>query len=772
MILLVYFLAEPMQKKLLAGFIAALFSGSTYAIEPFVIKDIRVEGIQRTEAGTIFSYLPVKVGDTLNDEKLSDSIKALFATGFFKDVKMQVAGDVLTVVVDERPSIATITFDGMKAFEKDQIAKALKEQGLAESRILDRALLDHAEQEIKRQYLSKGYYNAVVSTIVTPLERNRVNVSFNITEGDVSKITKINIIGAKAFTEKDLLDQFQLTTPGWFTWYTKNDQYSKEKLTADIETLKSFYLNNGYLEFNVESNQVSISPDKKEVFISITINEGEKYKVSSIKFAGNLLLPEDELRKLITVKVGDTFSRSEMNASTKAVSDRLGDGGYAFANVNPVPELDKEKHEAAFTIYIDPGKRVYVRQVNIIGNTKTRDEVVRREVRQMESGWYEGSKIAKSRDRIDRLGYFKEVKVETPPVPGVSDQVDVNYNVTEQSTGSLMLGAGFSQTEKLVLSGSISQQNIFGSGNAVALQVNTSSSNKVISLSYTNPYYTAEGISRGFDIYKKDVNTYNLSTSVASYKVSSWGGGVRYGIPIADEQGLSLGVAYDSTKLGVDTASPQRYQDWVATNGSSFSSLVGSIGWGLDNIDSRLVPTNGTISRVSVDAALPGGNLRYYRLNGQWQHFYPLNKTFTLMVNGEVSVANGYGNRELPFWLNYYAGGIGSVRGYESGTLGPIDSSTSESLGGNKRVVANAELLFPIPGAGADRSLRLGAFVDAGQVWGANQKVSLGDLRYSAGVSLAWSSPMGPLKFSFAKPINSKSGDKSQPIQFQMGTTF
>jgi len=760
-----------MKKKPIATLIAALLASPAFAFDPFTVTDIRVEGIQRTEAGTVFGYLPVKVGDTMTDEKAADAVKKLFGTGFFKDVRLEIDGGVLVVLVEERPAIASVEFVGLKAFDKEQLRKGLKDVGLAESRIFDRALVERAEQELKRQYLSQGHYAVQITTTVTPLERNRVGINFNIQEGEIAKIRQINIIGAKAYDEDDLLDLFVLRTPGWFTWYTKNDQYSKQKLTGDLETLRSYYLDRGYLEFNVESTQVAISPDKQDIYITINISEGEKYSVSSVKLAGDLLLPEDELIKLVKIKPGENYSREKLTESTKAIGERLGNDGYAFANVNAAPEVDKEKHEVAFTIFVDPGRRVYVRRINVTGNTKTRDEVVRREMRQMESSWYDGAKINKSRTRVDRLGYFDEVTVETPAVAGTTDQVDVNVNVKERPTGALMLGAGFSSTEKVVLSGSIQQQNLFGSGNFVGLSVNTSKINTVYSLSYTNPYYTVDGVSRGFDLYHRNYDSSSL-TSIATYGARSSGGGVRFGVPVTEDDTINFGVAYDRTTLKVDSTSLKRYQDYVTEFGDTNSTVLGSAGWARDTVDSRIYPTRGYIQRIGGETALPGGSLRYYKLSYQQQRFFPLSRKLTLAFNGEFGYASGYGNHELPFFKNFYAGGMGSVRGYEPSSLGPVDATTEQRLGGNRRLILNGELLFPMPGVGQDKSVRLGAFIDGGQVWGADEQFDISTLRYSAGLSLAWSSPVGPLKFSFGQPLNKKEGDKLQRLQFQMGTVF
>lgn len=759
-----------MNKNLIAGLVAALFATSASAFDPFVVKDIRIEGIQRTEAGTVFSYLPVKVGDTMTDDKATQAVKTLFATGFFKDVRLEIEGGVLVVVIEERPAVASLEFTGLKQFDKEQIKKGLAEVGLAESRIFDRSLVDKAEQELKRQYLSRGYYAVNVTTTITPLERNRVGINFAVVEGEVAKIKQINIVGAQAFKEKDLTALFVLRTPGILTWYTKNDQYSKQKLAGDLETLRSYYLNRGYLEFSIESTQVSISPDKQDIYITVNISEGEPYTVSSVKLAGTLLVPEEELQKLVLLKTGDTFSREKLTETTKKISERLGNEGFAFANVNAAPELDKVKRQVAFTIFVDPGRRVYVRNINITGNSRSRDEVIRRELRQMESSWYDGDKINKSRTRVDRLGYFEDVTVETPAVPGTTDQVDVNVNVKEKPTGNVMIGAGISSTEGLVLSGSLQQQNLFGSGKHIGVQVNTSKINTVESFSYTDPYYTVDGIGRGFDIYHRKTDTSSLA--VGSYGSKSFGGGVRYSVPIAEDDSISFGLAADATTLSVDSNSPLQFQDYVRSFGSSNTTLLGTAGWAKETIDSRLYPTKGAISRIVGELGLPGGTLHYYRATLQRQQFIPMFSDYTLLLNGEFGLANGYGGRTLPFFKNFYAGGIGSVRGFDSSSLGPIDPATGTRLGGTRRLVGNAEFLLPMPGMGLDKSVRLGVFLDAGQVWGKDEKISLSDLRYSSGLSVVWSSPMGPLKFSFGIPINKKPDDKIQRLQFQMGTTF
>ena len=771
-----------MNRYLQAGLLAGLLplSAATLAttFSPFVVKDIRVEGIQRTEAGTVFNYLPVRVGETFDADKATQAIRSLFATGFFRDVRIETEGDVLVVLLEERPAIAQIDFIGLKEFDKDQLKKGLKDIGLAESRILDRSLLEKAEQELKRQYLSRGKYAARIETKVIPLERNRVNIAFNIEEGDVAKIRQINIVGAKAFPESDLLDLFQLRTPNWLSWFTRNDQYSKQKLSADLEVLRSYYMDRGYIEFNIDSPQVAISPDRKDIYLSVSLLEGEQYTVSSIKVAGQTVIGEDEYRELVTLKVGELYSREKLNQTTKAISDRLGKEGYAFANVNGAPELDREKKQVALTLYVDPGRRAYVRRISIGGNSKTRDEVVRREIRQMEGGWYDADKIARSRERINRLGYFSDANVETPAVPGTTDQVDVNVSVTERPTGNLMLGIGYSSAEKVVLTGSISQDNLFGSGKHLALQVNSGEVNRTYSLSYTDPYFTQDGISQGFDIYTRSTNT--SSTETTSYSTKTTGGAVRYGIPIAENASISASLSADRTDI-TDPPIDSKYSAFVEEFGNPTSTYTLGLAWGTDTRDSAYYPTKGGTARIGGGYTVPGSDLRYYTLNLSKQHFFPLGRDYTLWLNTEYSHADGLAGMELPFFKNYYAGGVGSVRGYKTASLGPCEDATGEivecttadaRVGGNRKLLGNVEILVPMPGTGLDRSVRIAAFVDAGQVWAKSQAVSLGDLRYSAGVGLAWYSPIGPMKFSYAVPLQVQEGDKQERFQFQLGSVF
>jgi outer membrane protein insertion porin family len=625
--------------RLTLALVTVFAAHSAWAEAPFVVKDIRVEGIQRTEAGTVFSYLPVKVGDVMTDEKTAAAIKALYATGFFKDVRLEARDGVVIVTVEERPSIAKITLNGIKEFSDEDLKAGLKQTGLAEGRVLDRALLEKSEQELQRQYFNRGKYAVEIKSTLTPLERNRVAVQFDVVEGDSAKIQQISIVGNQAFKEKELLKQFSSTTPGWLTWYTKSDQYSKSRLGGDIEALRSFYLNRGYLEFNVDSTQVSISPDKQGIYVTVNVTEGPQYKVSDVRLAGQMLVPEAELQKLITIKPGEVFVRDRLTETTKNIGDRLGNDGYAFANVNAVPELDKEKSTVAFTLFVDPGRRVYVNRVNVAGNTKTRDEVVRREIRQMEGAYYDAEKINRSRERLDRLGYFSEVNIETPGVAGTTDQVDVNVSVAERSTGNIMLGAGFSSSEGLVLSGSVSQSNVFGTGNRLSAQLNSGSVNTVYSLSFTNPYYTIDGISLGYDLYRRDVDATELD-NVGDYKSSTYGAGVRFGLPVNERDFISLGLTYEQTSLSIDPATaPVQYVDFVNVFGEDNDTLRLDAAWARDTRNSALFPTRGIFQRVAAEVGTPVGSLQYYKLSLQHQQYFPMSRDFTLMLNGEIGLA-------------------------------------------------------------------------------------------------------------------------------------
>ena len=789
-----YFPLPHFPRRLIALATLALSTSSSFAFQPFVVKDIRVEGAQRTEAGTIFSYLPVRVGDTFTDEKSTAAIKSLYATGFFKDVQIEIQGNILVVVLEERPSVALIEFTGMKEFEKDVLIKALKEIGVGEGRVFDKASVDRAEQELKRQYLSRGLYGVQVTTTVTPVERNRVNVNYGVNEGEVARIKKITFIGNKAFNDKELQDVISLTTPGWFTWYTKADQYSKQKLSGDLESLKSFYQNRGYVEMNVDSTQISITPDKKDIYITINLTEGEKYKVSELRLEGETFGRDEEFKSLINLKVGETYSAAKLTESTKRITERMGNFGYAFANVNANPDVDRDKKEVAFTIFLDPGKRVYVRKISFSGNTTTRDEVIRREFRQFEGSWYDGQKIKLSRDRVDRLGYFKEVTIETPEVAGSNDQIDVNLNVVENPTGNFTLGAGYSQAEKFTFSGGLSKANAFGSGDTISINVNTSKINRTVALSRFEPYFNDDGISRSEEIYLR-TNTAPIY-SVGSYNVRSLGSDVRFGVPFTELDTVYFGIGVEHTKVETKYGSPYRYQLYVTDFGNGkilnvpenpvngdpqqYSYVPGqavtnafpfTAAWQRDSRDSALTPTVGSYQRANLEIS-SFGDLKYLRAVYNRSLYLPLWNNFTtLALNGEIDYGHGLGGKPYPIFKNWYAGGIGSVRGYESSTLGSRDPVTGDSTGGASRLILNAELQFPFPGSKDDKSLRWFLFTDAGNVYDEGNAFR-GGVKASYGLGISWLSPMGPLKLSLAHAINATTLDRKKPFDFQIGGGF
>jgi outer membrane protein insertion porin family len=746
----------------------ALFAGSALAVEPFVLKDIRVEGLQRTDAGTVFAALPFRIGDTYTDEKGAAALRALFATGLFKDVRIDIDQGVAVVIVDERAVIASIDFVGMKEFEKDVLIKSLKDFGIGEGLPFDKALADRAEQELKRQYLTRSLYGAEVVTTVTPQERNRVNVTFTITEGSAAKISEIRIAGNKAFSERTLKGLFELNDGGWLNFYLKGDRYSRAKLNADLETLRAYYQNRGYLEFEIQSTQVTISPDKNDITITINVNEGQPYTVTGVKLEGEYLGKEDDFRTLVTVRPGQPYRAEAVAETTRAFVERFGTFGYAFARVDARTEIDRANGRVALTLVSEPQRRVYVRRVNVAGNTKTRDEVIRREFRQFESSWYDGRKIKLSRDRVDRLGYFSEVNVDSTEVPGSADQVDLTITIKEKPTGNLSLGAGFSSADKLSLSGSIKQENIFGSGNYLGLEVNTSKYNRTLVISTVDPYFTIDGISRAIDIYYR--TTKPINSQGEEYELVTPGVSVRFGVPFSEYDTVFFGIGAERTQIKGATQLPNSYFLYREQFGESSTSIPLTVGWSRDNRDSALVPTAGRYTRVNLDLAMLG-DARYYRLNLQGQQYFPITRAFTFGVNAEIGYGKGIGGRPYPIFKNFYGGGLGTVRGFDQGSLGPVDV-TGAYIGGNRRFNLNNELYLPVPGANADRTLRIFLYADAGNVWGENEKISLSSLRASAGLGVSWISPVGPLKLSYGTPIRKRPEDRIQRLQFQIGTAF
>jgi len=764
-------LLRPLASSLLCALALSL---PAWAVEPFTVRDIRVEGLQRVEPGTVFASIPVRVGDTYTDDKGAAAIRALFALGLFKDVRLDTQGDVLLVVVEERPTVAGLEFIGLKEFDKTVMTKALRDVGLSEGRPFDKALADKAEQELKRQYISRSLYAAEVVTTATPLDRNRVNLTFTIIEGSPAKIRQVQIIGSKAFSQETLLDLLTLDAGNWMSWYTKSDRYSRTKLNGDLETLRSYYLSRGFLEFRIDSTQVSMSPDKQEMSIAINITEGERFAVSAVRLEGNYLEKEDEFKALVRIQAGQPYNAETVAETTKAFTDLFGKFGFAFARVEARPEIDRLQNRVVMVLVADPSRRAYVRRIQIAGNNRTRDEVIRRELRQYESAWYDGDRIKLSRDRVDRLGFFTEVNVETQEVPGTLDQVDLQFNVAEKPTGSITLGAGFSSFEKLALSFGISQENAFGSGNYLGVQVNTSRYNRNIVLSSTDPYFTQDGISRTFDLFYRTTRPY--FGDLNAYSLVNSGVGLRFGLPVTEKDTVFLGGNLEQTQIRAGTGLPDAYINYSNQYGSTSTALPLTLGWASDQRDSALIPTRGRYQRVYADYSI-AGDARYYRLNYQLQQYVPLTKKYALAFNSDLGYGAGVSGKPYPIFKNYYVGGLGSVRGFMQGTLGYSRTTSAINpipvyLGGTKKVVLNGEFVGPFPGAGNDKTLRMFAFVDAGYAYGENDPIRLADLRSSVGVGLSWISPMGPLKFSYGVPIKRRPDDRIQKLQFQIGTSF
>ena len=770
----------PTVSKLAAALLGALAFAQGAAA--FTISDIRVEGISRTEPGTVFSHLPFRAGDEYTAEKGTRAIHALYASGLFRDVTLTQDGDVLVVHIVERPAVATIETSGIKAFDKDAVEKSLRDVGMAEGRIFDQAVLERADQELRRQYLARGYYGVSVKTTVTPLERNRVRITISVDEGRASSISAIRFVGNKTFDNDELADLMQLGVPNWFSWYTKRDLYSREKLAADLESIRSFYMNQGYLDFKIDSVQVSIAPNKSDVYVTINMTEGEKYTVNDVRLTGDLLGLDSELQALITLEKGEMYNAEKVKNVSSAITDKLATLGYAFATANASPISDAQRRTVDIVYTVDPGRRAYVRRVNITGNNRTRDEVIRREVRQYEAAWFNSDLVKLSRDRIDRLGYFESVTAEPKPVPGTRDQVDLEVNVKERPTGSISLGAGYSTSEGIILSAGFAQNNVFGTGNSVSVDVNTSKSQRTIALSVVQPYITPEGISRSWDVYDRSVDLKELE--VADVKYDTRGFGVSWGIPFTELDRVFLGGRFEMTDVKSNVNSPWRYQNYEDKYGDNPMTVALTLGWSRDSRDNSLAPTRGVYQRLNGEFALPGFDIQYYKATYQYQQYIPLSRTWTLAFNGEVGWGDVYGKTdEFPFFKNFYAGGIGSVRGYNSGSLGPKEydpyDGDSDNLGGDRMLTGSIEILAPLPGG--DRTLRVFGFLDAGYVWGyegvgvrqyRRQSMSLSDLRYSTGIGVAWISPLGPLKFSIAAPLNDKDGDDIQRFQFQIGTGF
>ena len=757
-------------KKILSV-LALLVISSVNTAAAFVIEDIRVEGLQRISAGTVFNYLPVKVGDELTQNDAQGIIRALFKSKYFEDVQIEEDNNVLVIRVEERPAISSIEFIGNEDIDSDELLNSLRQIGFAEGQVFEQAALDRVELELERQYFSRGKYGVEIESEVTPLSRNRVGIRINMTEGAIATIGSINVVGNQAFDDETLLEEMESSTGNWLSFITKNNQYSRQKLSGDLEALRSYYLDRGYVDFTVESTQVTISDDKKQIFITVNISEGEKYKVNEVRLAGNLIVPEEELFELVTIRKNSVFSRQAITSSSERLTDRLGADGYAFANVNAVPEIDKENREVDLTFFVDPGRKAYVRRINITGNTKTRDEVLRQEIRQQESAWISTEAVERSKERISRLGYFEDVNVETNPVTGTADQVDLDFSATEMASGSLSAGIGFSQSDGLIFNTNVTQRNFFGTGKHIRFGFNNSRINTVYSVGYTDPYATIDGISQGFNAFYRETDARNAN--IARYDSETLGGDVNFGIPISEFNRINLALGYERTKLDIpDFNTIQRYQDFIDREGNSFDAFPVTLSWSRDTRNDAVLPTSGMQQSISSEVAVPGGDLQYYKLRYRNNFYTPITNDLTLGLRTDLGYGDSYGSTEaFPFFQNFYAGGIRSVRGYQANTLG--EREDDQPLGGNILVTGGAEVIFPIPFLKKTlRSFRMSTFVDVGNVYNKDDGFEADELRYSAGVSAIWVSPFGAMAFSVAQPFNEQPQDETEVFQFSLGSTF
>jgi len=769
-----------------------LLSFNLWASPEFIIKDIKVDGLQRISLGTVFTYLPLKVGETL-DAKTSDAaIRALFKTGFFEDIWFEDKDGVLVIHVIERPSIASVKIFGNKEVSTEDLTKGLKEIGLVEGRVFNRSLLDRIEQELNRQYFALGNYGVKIKSTIKNLERNRVGIQLDIEEGEPAQIRKIKLIGVKAFKEKILLDELQLGMPGFWG----SDKYSKQALVGDLEMLRSHYLDRGYINFDIDSTQVSISPDKQDVYVTINVTEGKQYKIKDITIAGDPIIPREEIEKLILLKPGDIFSRKKIVDTTNAITDRLGVDGYAFANVNPIPKIDEAKQEVSVSLYIDPGHRVYVRRINISGNTKTKDEVIRRELRQMEGGWISTPLVNRSKTRLQRLGFFDEVKVDTPAVPGTSDQVDINIDVVEGSTGTFTASLGYGTEGGFLIATSVALNNYLGTGKRVRLELNKNQITRTFSFSYTNPYYTLDGVSRGFSLYSSSTDL--SQANLADFTTDKNGASISYGIPLTEYTSARFGFGVEKTNISINEAqAPIYYGEWVAENGEDFTVFPINWSFSFDTRNKTIFPEKGLLSSLSTELAVPGGDLEYYKAQYDFNWYIPLHRVVTFMLGGSVANGDGYGDTKyLPFFENYFAGGVRSLRGFRANTIGPqgvtcrtvevsdgLGGTTStqycdgsQNIGGNTKLAGRMEMFFASPfDETPSRNFRMSAFLDFARIFTnvEDQNIIKDErLRAAYGLGAVWITPVGALTFNLAWPLVKYHGDRTEVFGFNIGAPF
>ena len=780
-----------MKRLLLPAVISALILSEAHAA-PFTVSDIRVNGLQRVSAGSVFGALPLNVGESVDERRLADATRALFKTGFFEDIQLSREGDVLIVTLLERPSISSLDIEGNKVISKDDLLKGLKQSGLAEGEIFQQATLEGVRNELQRQYVAQGRYSANIEAEVIPQPRNRVALKIKVTEGSVASIQHINVVGNKVFKDQDLTDLFELKTKNWLSFFRNDDKYAREKLSGDLERLRSYYFDRGYINMDITSTQVSITPDKKHVYITVNVDEGEQFTIRDVKLAGDLKVPEEEINALLLSREGQVFSRKVMTTTSELITRRLGNEGYTFANVNGIPETHDEDNTVSLTYAVDPGKRAYVNRINFRGNTKTADEVLRREMRQMEGGWASTYLIDQSKTRLERLGYFKEVNVETPQVPGTDDQIDVNYSVEEQPSGSITASVGFAQNAGLILGGSISQSNFLGTGNKVSLGLPRSDYQSNYNFSFVDPYWTVDGVSLGYNAFYRATDYDKLDYDVSSYSVDSLGGGVNVGYPISETSRLNFGLSAQQDKLKTGSYTVEEIMEFIDKEGKNYTNFKASAGWSESTLNRGLMATRGHSQSLVLESTIPGSDLSFYRLDYSGQIFAPLSSNYTLRFHTDLGYAESYGSTsELPFYENYYAGGFNSVRGFKDSSLGPRSTPSKNDpdqkplpFGGNVLIQGGVELLFPMPFVKDQRSLRTVLFWDVGNVFDTHcssaQKsrneagcgIKYDNLASSVGVGLTWVTALGPLSFSLGAPIKKPDNADTQVFQFSLGQTF
>ena len=736
--------------------------------DSFVLKDIQVSGLKRINAGTVLSNVPVRVGQTFDDRMTADVVNSLYRTGLFDDISLSRRGEVLVVKVSERQAISAITFEGNKTLTDKVLLDAMRGGGIAPGRPLDKAALAQFEKELQQQLVSRGNYSAKVSSAITPASDGRAAVKVTVQEGNIAKIRSVKITGNKAFPEATLLKLLESGPKSKLAFFSTSDEYSKGKLVGDLDNLTSFYRDRGFLRFEILSSQVSLSDDKRTVNVNIAVKEGDQYRIGKVDVTGT---QSAGIQKLVKLKTGQVYSQSLLRETQKDFASEMGKYGYAFAKVDVIPRIDEINKRVDLAFDLKQGQRTYVRRINVRGNYRTKDEVFRREMRQLESSFYSKESVEQSRRRIQRLAFVESVKIETSPVVGTNDQVDLEITIKERSSNQFTAGVGYSQTAGVLFNVGLTQNNFMGTGKSLSVAGSNSESEKSFNLSYNNPYHTIDGVGRGFKVYYDKTDTSDDDTS--DYESDKYGANINYTFPIDEDDSLRFSIGAEQRKISTTSSSPQYIVDYIENNGDEYTELLGTASYVHDTRDRTVFPTSGQIQSLVMEVALPGSDLEYYKIKYSGSAYFPISESFTGVLKGGLAYGNGYGDTdELPFFENFYSGGIRTVRGFEYNSLGPtdLDDDDPEAIGGNVSLNATAEVRFPIPFLSDVDGLKGSVFVDAGNVF--EDEIDTGDIRYSAGVGLTWVSPLGPLSLSYAKPLNAKDDDKTQELQFSVGANF